>query len=662
MRSATKIGVPPDRRKKGTAVKRFVHPNRSTSLPMRTITPLFLILIYSLAVLTTRADGPALINYQGRVVVGNVNFNGTGQFKFALVNSNGTTTYWSNNGTSTNGNEPTAAVSLTVTNGLYSVLLGDTSLGANMTVIPTTVFAQTDLRLRVWFNDGTHGSQLLSPDQRLAPNAYMASGSVSAVDLADGSVTSSKLATGAVGSTQIANGAVGANQIASGGVSATQIANSTITSGKIASGQVVKTVNGLTDAVTLAAGSNISITPSGNTLTLASTGGSSIWSLNSDGVTANYTGKVGVGQSTGATYRMEITDSSGFDLALFGPSPILKFTDSSASNAMSSIRGAAGGVRIFNNSTGILALESSGNVGVGTTTPGTALEVRTSSGNYGVSQSDGTIRVGTYVGGSASGATGGWFGTISNNSLFFFTNGGGPATSITADSKVHINPVGTTAAPQFEVNGGSTIAEQSIISSGNRAIVTLNSTIGGNNHVYTIESGLFGTAGLFGIYDRTLNKARLTIDATGAVSVPVLSVTGGADVAEPFPIAEKIDKGSVVVIDANHPGRLKRSQKAYDRKVAGIVSGANGIQPGIALHQDGAIEGGENVALSGRVYVQAETSNGFIEPGDLLTTSDVPGCAMKVTDYGRAQGAVIGKAMSALREERGSVLVLVTLQ
>ncbi|HEY0368568.1 MAG TPA: hypothetical protein VGC85_03135, partial [Chthoniobacterales bacterium] len=110
---------------------------------------------------------PPLINYQGRVLAGGTNFDGTGQFKFALVSGNGTTTYWSNDGTSTNGSEPTNVVSLTVVNGLYSVLLGDTSL-ANMTAVPASVFTNaSDVRLRIWFNDGTHGSERLTPDQRI---------------------------------------------------------------------------------------------------------------------------------------------------------------------------------------------------------------------------------------------------------------------------------------------------------------------------------------------------------------------------------------------------------------------------------------------------------------------------------------------------------------
>ena len=148
----------------------------------------------------------------------------------------------------------------------------------------------------------------------------------------------------------------------------------------------------------------------------------------------------------------------------------------------------------------------------------------------------------------------------------------------------------------------------------------------------------------------------------GNASVKSLTIRGGADVAEPFTMPEEIAKGSVVVIDEARPGQLKLSAKAYDTRVAGIVSGANGINSGIALHQEGVVEGGQNVALSGRVYVHADASFGAITPGDLLTTSDTPGHAMKVTEHGKAQGAILGKAMSELKTGTGMVLVLVTLQ
>jgi hypothetical protein len=150
---------------------------------------------------------------------------------------------------------------------------------------------------------------------------------------------------------------------------------------------------------------------------------------------------------------------------------------------------------------------------------------------------------------------------------------------------------------------------------------------------------------------------------SGELSVKSLNVRGGAVLAETFEFsATQIAEGSVVVIDPEFPGKLKPSFEAYDKRVAGIVSGAKGVSPGISLREDGILEGGQNVALSGRVYVLADASSGAITPGDLLTTSSTPGHAMKASDQARSQGAILGKAMSGLRKAKGLVLVLVTLQ
>lgn len=148
-------------------------------------------------------------------------------------------------------------------------------------------------------------------------------------------------------------------------------------------------------------------------------------------------------------------------------------------------------------------------------------------------------------------------------------------------------------------------------------------------------------------------------------SVASLTIRGGADLAEPFPMSptqSEMQPGSVVVIDDEHPGQLKLGDQPYDTRVAGVVSGANGIHPGIQMQQQGLLAGGKNVALTGRVYVRADASFGAIRPGDFLTTSATPGCAMKVTDHARAQGAILGKAMTGLNQGTGMVLVLVTLQ
>lgn len=153
------------------------------------------------------------------------------------------------------------------------------------------------------------------------------------------------------------------------------------------------------------------------------------------------------------------------------------------------------------------------------------------------------------------------------------------------------------------------------------------------------------------------------VTTSGNVSVRSIIIRGGADLAEPFAMSHRgVEPGSVVVIDEENPGKLKASTLAYDKKVAGIVSGANGISPGISMIQEDKLEAGENVALSGRVYVRADVTSGAIKPGDLLTTSAASGRAMKAADHNQAQGAILGKAMTRLDEGEGLVLVLVTLQ
>ena len=106
------------------------------------------------------------------IVIGGVSFNGTGQFQFALVDNTGTNTFWSNDGTSTGGGEPAAAVSLILTNGLYAIVLGDTNVSGMSQPIDPDTFTNGDVRLRVWFNDNTHGFEQLSPDQRIVSAGY----------------------------------------------------------------------------------------------------------------------------------------------------------------------------------------------------------------------------------------------------------------------------------------------------------------------------------------------------------------------------------------------------------------------------------------------------------------------------------------------------------
>ena len=80
-------------------------------------------------------------------------------------------TYWSNDGTSSAGSEPAATVNVIVTNGLFTVVLGDTTI-PNMSAVSASLFAQPNLQLRIWFNDGVSGFAALSPAQSLTPTPY----------------------------------------------------------------------------------------------------------------------------------------------------------------------------------------------------------------------------------------------------------------------------------------------------------------------------------------------------------------------------------------------------------------------------------------------------------------------------------------------------------
>jgi hypothetical protein len=155
------------------------------------------------------------------------------------------------------------------------------------------------------------------------------------------------------------------------------------------------------------------------------------------------------------------------------------------------------------------------------------------------------------------------------------------------------------------------------------------------------------------------------LHVNGTATVDLLQITGGSDLAEPFPVGKdtKVEPGSIMVIDEKHPGKLRISETAYDRKVAGIISGAGGLKAGLRLRQGYNTSDAEVfVAMAGCVYCKAEASMNPIEPGDLLTTSSIPGHAMKALDRQNSQGAILGKAMSSLKEGRGLVLVLANLQ
>jgi hypothetical protein len=190
----------------------------------------------------------------------------------------------------------------------------------------------------------------------------------------------------------------------------------------------------------------------------------------------------------------------------------------------------------------------------------------------------------------------------------------------------------------------------------------------GNNDVnFILNADLTGSSYVVGPLGvgTSSPSGTVALEVNGTTSTSVLEITGGSDLSEQFRVTagKDTEPGTVLCIDANNPGDLVCSSKAYDRTVAGVRSGAGGLNVGMMMGQKGTgADGKHPVALTGRVYVKATAANGAIVPGDMLTTSEVPGHAMKATDHVRAQGAIIGKAMTSLDADTGLVLVLISLQ
>lgn len=141
----------------------------------------------------------------------------------------------------------------------------------------------------------------------------------------------------------------------------------------------------------------------------------------------------------------------------------------------------------------------------------------------------------------------------------------------------------------------------------------------------------------------------------------VIRMTRG-DYAEEFTVTDRVqaDPGMVMVLDDH--GGVRISREAYDSRVVGVVSGAGLYKPAVILDHDSDAPNRLPLALMGKVYCMVDATDVPVAVGDLLTTSSIPGHAMKVTDLLKSFGAVIGKALQSLPGGRGLVPVLVRLQ
>ena len=264
--------------------------------------------------------------------------------------------------------------------------------------------------------------------------------------------------------------------------------------------------------------------------------------------------------------------------------------------------------------------------------------------------------------------------TLDNGQVLLNGTGTGVGFQVKNAHMLFNNDTGGQAALRFQVEGGGTSQLWQMLVNSSGKFRFINSTAGvapftitetaTNNLVRLDNSALkmYDASGTLKVQIDT------NVEGKGRISTEELEITGGSDLAERFDITSGFDiaapqPGMVVSIDPARPGGLTVSGRAYDRLVAGVVSGAGGIETGLIMGQQGSeADGAYPVALTGRVYVWVDAAHGAVEPGDLLTTSETPGHAMKVSDYARSQGAILGKALTGLPEGRGLVLMLVSLQ
>ncbi|MBI1825575.1 MAG: hypothetical protein HY287_13175 [Planctomycetes bacterium] len=407
-------------------------------------------------------------------------------------------------------------------------------------------------------------------------------------------------------------------------------------------------------------------------------GGDSVWSLANSGGIFYSQGNVGVGTSAPAAKLDIAASGEGAELLRFSTERPWVFrqvyTGPSASLRLFSTTGQKRFEITANDLTNVatfLADSVNSKVGIGTTAPASKLDI-TATGDGAELLRFSTERPWVFRQIRTGPSAGLQLLSTVGQKAFELTavNGENVATFLAdgTNSRVGIGTTGPTLGTRLDVIGytGDAVHAIHVGSATTAAVSGVSLTVNGN--------GLSGRAdigsGAYGVWGQAASGiggyftgGTYAMVADGRAKVGLLEIAG-ADVAEKFPSSdENVEPGTVMEIDPEHAGALRVAHAAYSTLVAGIVSGAGDIPVGAVLGNLPGHEKAPAIALSGRVWVRCDASTSAIAPGDLLTTSDTPGHAMKALNLSRAHGTVIGKAMTSLAQgETGLVLVLVSLQ
>ena len=131
-----------------------------------------------------------------------------------------------------------------------------------------------------------------------------------------------------------------------------------------------------------------------------------------------------------------------------------------------------------------------------------------------------------------------------------------------------------------------------------------------------------------------------------------------ANIVEMFETDEQefISPGDVLVVSTQGNAVLSRSRTAYNKGVIGVVAG----NPVVVLNNAAAQTKLYPVVLTGSVLCKVDARQKPVKPGDLLVTSDTPGCGMAASiDSFDKVGTVFAKALTALDDGIALIPVMI---
>jgi len=378
-------------------------------------------------------------------------------------------------------------------------------------------------------------------------------------------------------------------------------------------------------------------------------------------------GNAGIGTMTPATafeIRSNLNSMSwGSPSSVFGELTFSGPTNKAILRAKSGQDLSLGG----NNSFDQLFIEgATGKVGIGTTTPGSALEIRSNFNSMSWGSPSSVFGELTFSGPANKAilrAKSGQDLSLGANNSFdqLFIQG--------TTGKVGIGTTTPGAALEIRSSANSirwgspssVFGELTFNGPANKAIIRAKSgqnlSLGANNAIDQLF--IHGATGNVGIGTRT---PAAKFHVAGDVRVDGNIGAKYQDIAEWVPTPISLPAGTVVMIDPVEGKRVIATSQPYDTRIAGVVSS----QPGIILGEAGNDK--IKVAHSGRVKTKADAQYGAIKTGDLLVSSGTSGYAMRSTPVDvngismHRPGTIIGKALEPLADGRGEILVLVTLQ